>query len=126
MSVFTAPAATLLLVDSDAVMRAAVHDALTDGGYFVVTANGLAEAVDHLDEIRPDLLIIRPHINSMSGRTAASQLRRRRPGMPVLVIAGFLDDDRVHVEHTNDNLHMFPRPFSREELLAKVSEIVGA
>ena len=56
MTKFSPSDVTILLLDSDSVMRAALHDAFQSAGYLVVTARDLGEAVDRLDEVRPDLL----------------------------------------------------------------------
>jgi DNA-binding response OmpR family regulator len=124
MNEFSAPEATILLLDSDSVMRAALHDALQSAGYLVESAGDLGDAVDRLDELRPDLLIIRPYINSMPGRIAANYLRSRHPGLPVLIVGGFMDDDRTNVQNTVEKFDTFPKPFSRKELLAKVKDAV--
>jgi len=75
MKDFSAPDATILLLDSESVMRAGLRDALESAGYLVEMAGDLGEAVDRLAEVRPDLLITRPYINSMPGRMAADYLR---------------------------------------------------
>jgi DNA-binding NtrC family response regulator len=118
--------ATILLLDSDPVMRGALSDTFERAGYLVVSASDLGEAVDRLDEVRADLLITRPYINSMTGRTAADYLRSKRPGLPVLLVAGFLDDQRVNDQIAVERFHTFPPPFSREDLLAKVSHLLNA
>lgn len=105
-------------------MRAVLRDTLTDGGYLVVTASDLGEAVSRAKESPPDLLITRPYINSMSGKTAAEYLRGRHHGLPVLIIAGCMDDDRVCDEHAIDEFHTFPKPFTREELLDGVRHVM--
>lgn len=116
--------ATILLLDSDSVMRAAFRDALQSAGYLVITAGDLGEAVDRLDELRPDLLITRPYINSMPGRVAANYLRSRCHGLPVLIVAGFLDDDRVRVKNAIEDFHTFPEPLRRDELLTEIRAVL--
>jgi len=118
------PDATILLLDSAPTMRATLRDALTDAGYLVVTAGDLGEALDRLSETPPDLLITRPYINSMPGRTAAEYLRTKQNGLPVLVVAGFLEDDRVEVQNTIKEFHIFPKPFRRDELAARVKDVL--
>src|SRR5438874_13547507 len=86
---------TILILVSDPLMRVVIRDALADGGYHVVTSSELGEAVDRVRELRPDLLITRPYISTMPGQTAAGYLRSRRPGLPVLIVSGFMEDDRV-------------------------------
>ena len=72
----------------------------------------------------PDLLITRPYINNMPGRIAADYLRTKQNGLPVLLVAGFIDDDRVDVQKAVEEFHTFPKPFRREELVAKVKDVL--
>ena len=95
-------------------------------GYLVVTASDLGEAVDRLTEMPPDLLITRPFVNSMPGRTAADYLRSKQPGLPILIVAGFMDDDRIRVQNAVEEFYTFPNPFSRGELVAKVRDVLDA
>ena len=118
--------ATILLLDSESVMRAALRDALESAGYLVVTASDLGDAVDRLNEIDPDFLLVRSYINSMPGQMAAEYLRSKHPGLRVLMIGAFLDDQRVTDQNTIENFHTFPKPFSRGELLEKVSEVLNS
>lgn len=117
--------AIILLVDSDSVMQVALRDALQDAGYLVVAAGDLGAAIDRLEEAQPDLLITRPYINSMPGRIAADYLRSKRPGLPVLIVGGFMDDDRANVQNALEEFEVFPQPFSRNELLAKVRDVLN-
>jgi DNA-binding NtrC family response regulator len=125
MKAFTASHATILLLDSDPVMRTVLHDVLQNAGYLVMKAGDLGSAVDRLSEARPDLLITRPYINSMPGKIAADYLRSRRPGLPVLIVAGYMDEDRLNVQNTIDQFYTFPKPFGREDLLAKIGDVLS-
>jgi DNA-binding NtrC family response regulator len=125
MKAFAPSNATILLLDSDSVMRTVLHDVLQNAGYLVMKAGDLGAAVDRLSEARPDLLITRPYINSMPGRIAADYLRSRRPGLPVLIVAGYIDEDRLNVQNTIEQFYTFPKPFGRDDLLAKVREVLS-
>lgn len=116
--------ATILLVDSESDMRAELRDTLESAGYLVISARDLGEAVDRLAELPPDLLIIRPYINSMPGSMAADYLRTKQHGLPVLIVAGFLENDRTKVHNEISDFHTFPGSFTRREFLAKVDEVV--
>ncbi len=106
-------------------MRDALEDALESGGFLVITARDLGEAVDRLKETRPDLLIIRPFIDSMPAPVAVTNLRNRQHGLPVLLVSGLLDDDRVNDLIEIEEVHVFPKLFTRQELLAKVREVLN-
>jgi DNA-binding response OmpR family regulator len=115
---------SILLLDSDPLMRTILHETLERAGYLVVNAGDLGAAVDRLKEMRPDLLIVRPQISSMPGRMAAHYLRTKCPGLPVLMVGGYMDDERVHVQDSIQDLHLFPKPFAASELLAKVKDVL--
>jgi DNA-binding response OmpR family regulator len=117
--------AIILLLDSDPVMRSVLRDALESAGYLVVAAADLGAAVDRLHEMRPDLLITRPYINSMPGHMAADYLRSKRHGLSVMIVGGFMDDDRVRDQDAIGLFHIFPKPFSRGEFLANVKQVLG-
>ena len=78
MTNFSPSDVTILLLDSDSVMRAALSDAFQSAGYLVVTAGDLGEAVDRVEEMRPDLLVTRPYINSMPAHQAVKVSLRTR------------------------------------------------
>jgi DNA-binding response OmpR family regulator len=116
--------ATILVLVSDPLMRTLLHETLERAGYLIVEAGDVGAAVDRLKEMRPDLLIVRPHINSMPGHMAAHYLRTRCPGLPVLIVGGFLDDERVRVQTAVQDYHVFPKPFAAEELLGTVRDVL--
>jgi DNA-binding NtrC family response regulator len=115
---------TILLLVSDPLMRDVLKDALDEAGYLVVTTSELGAAVDRLKDMRPDLLITRPYINSMPGQTAADYLRTKCPGLHVLVVSGYMEDDRVRDRNAIEDYDVFPAPFPRQELLRKISEVL--
>ncbi len=106
--------------------RTVLCESLDSAGYLAVAAADLGAAVDRLSEIEPDLLIIRPYINSMPGHIAADYLRTKSPGLPVLVIAGLLDDDRVRVQNEIRNFHTFPAAVCCDAIVEEVGRVLGA
>jgi DNA-binding response OmpR family regulator len=116
--------ASILLVDSDPLTRTILCETLERAGHVVLTTSDLGAAVDRLKRLRPDLLIVRPYINSMPGPMAAQYLRSMCPGLPVLIVDGFMDDDRIHAQNAAHNFHIFPKLFGADELLDKVREIL--
>jgi len=105
-------------------MLSVVREKLEDAGYLVLPASDLGQAVDRINEMRPDLLITRPYINSMPGRMAADYLRSKRPGLPVLIVAGNIDDERLLNTNAVAQFHTFPKPFGAHELLEKISGVL--
>jgi DNA-binding response OmpR family regulator len=117
---------TILLLDSDPLTRAILHDVLQRAGYLVMEAGDLGVAVDRLNMSRPNLLVVRPYISSMSGAKAAKYLRTKCPGLPVLMVDGFMADDRLRVQSEVHDMHLFPKPFAPRDLVDKVGELFRA
>lgn len=116
--------ASILLLDSDPLTRTILQETLESAGHVVMATNDLGAAVDRLKRMRPDLLIVRPYINGMPGQMAAQYLRARSPGLPVLIVDGFPDDDRVYVQNAAHLFHIFPKPFAPDQLLGEVREVL--
>ena len=116
--------ASILLLASDPMMGPVLQEALEHAGCLVISVDGLGPAVERIRLMRPDLLIVRPYINSMPGRMAAQHLRTWCPGLPVLIVGGFIDDERINVPSELEEFHLFPKPWSREEFLNKVRDVL--
>jgi DNA-binding NtrC family response regulator len=116
--------ANILLLISDPLMRTILQETLERAGYVVRSVADVGAAVDRVKELRPDLLIIRPYVASMPGHMAAHYLRERCPGLPVLIVTGYMDDERVRDQHELKEFHMFPKPFARNDLLASVKDVL--
>ena len=81
-------------------------------------------AEDLLQQYQFDLLIVRPYTESVSGHDAAMYLRLKSPGIPVLIVAGMLDDVDLETREAVQNFYIFPKPFSSVELVSRVKEVL--
>ena len=118
------PHAVILLLAADPVMRSAIDKVLLEAGYLVSAAADLGTAVDRMKEMHYDLLITRPYVHSMPGHMAADYLRTKSPGLPVMIVGGFMDDDEVNAINSVERFHIFPKPFDPKDLLAAVREVL--
>ncbi len=117
--------ATILLFCSDPVIRSVLNETLTTHGYVVLPVGDVGAAVDRLCEYKPDLLIIRTYVDNMAGHDAAKYLRTKRPGMRILMVSGLIDDERLSYRESVHGIEVFPKPFTAEELLEKVHEVLA-
>lgn len=111
---------TILLVEDEAAIRQLFTLALTKAGYRVHEARDGQEAMtlfdQHGDSI--DLLLTDVRMPYMTGAELARRLRSRRRTLKLLCISGYAGGD---AEFADDFL---AKPFSRDELLEKVREIL--
>jgi PAS domain S-box-containing protein len=115
----------IVLVEDQRSVRAFVRDLLEGLGYEVAThadgesALGAAESAP----APPDLLIADIVLPGASGLEVADRLRRRWPGLPVLLVSGFADD-ALPRGAVAEGVHFLPKPFRAEALAARVRAIL--
>jgi len=116
---------TILLLTSEPLVRLVIQEELERDGYLVMATGDLGTAVDRMNEATPDLLMISPYVETISGHQAAKYLQSRCPTMRILMVAGLLADDRLQYRAELEKVEIFPQPFTGQQLLAKVREILS-
>jgi len=115
---------TILLLISEPLVRQVTREVLERAGYAVISTGDLGTAVDRMDESKPDLLMIAPYVETITGHDAAKYLQGRCPGLRILMMAGLLADDRLLNRAELEQVEIFPEPFTGRELVAKVKQVV--
>jgi DNA-binding response OmpR family regulator len=112
---------TILLVEDEPAVRQLFALALTRAGYRVYEARNGQEALKMFDEYGDgiDLLLTDIRMPYMGGTELAQHLRARRKTLKLICISGY--PGTAEAELTGDFL---AKPFSREDLLAKVREVL--
>ncbi len=118
---------TVLLVEDEAEVRRYVVTVLRSQGFRVVEVENPAEALslcepggEHIDLLLTD--VIMPKV---SGRELADQVKRLRPGIKVLFMSGY-SGNRIEVDgFLEESTSFIQKPFSREQLITKVREVLG-
>jgi len=116
---------TILLLVSDQVVREVLTEILQHAGYVVLPVSDLGSAVERLKQYTPDLLMTRTYVSNINGHDAARYLRSKLPGIPVLIVGGLLDDDRLQHRESLEHFDVFPKAYSAAELLGKVNEVLA-
>ena len=115
------PHETILLVEDEPAVRQLFSQALMRAGYRVHEARNGNEAMrlfeQHGDSV--DLVLTDMRMPFMGGADLARQLRSRRQTLKLLCISGY--PGGTDLEFSDDFL---AKPFSRDELLAKVREVL--
>ena len=112
---------TILLVEDEPAVRQLFSVALSRAGYRVHEARNGQEALKVFDQHGEsiDLLLTDMRMPFMGGAELARQLRSRRRTLKLLCISGY--SGGTELEFSGDFL---AKPFSRDELLAKIREIL--
>jgi CheY-like chemotaxis protein len=116
---------TVLILISEPLVRLVIKEVLEGAGYLVLATGDLGDAVDRIKEATPDLLIIAPYVETISGNDAAKYLQARCLTMRILMVAGLLADDRLQYRAELEKVAVFPQPFTGAELLGKVQQVLS-
>jgi two-component system, cell cycle sensor histidine kinase and response regulator CckA len=112
---------TILLVEDEPAVRQLFATALIRAGYRVYEARNGQEALQvfdqHGDSI--DLLLTDMRMPYMGGAELAQHLRARRRTLKLLCVSGY-----PNVSDTALTADFLAKPFSRDDLLSKVREVL--
>jgi two-component system cell cycle sensor histidine kinase/response regulator CckA len=114
----------ILLVEDEDTVRAVAERALTRQGYTVTTAS---DGDEGLELVRAggefDLVVSDVVMPSMDGPAMAREIRLLIPGMPVLFMSGYAEE-QLRREIDIDGMHFIPTPFSVAQIAAKVGDVL--
>jgi CheY-like chemotaxis protein len=117
---------TVLLAEDDASVRKMIRHLLENCGYDVAEALNADEAL-HIGQHHEgpiDLLLTDVVMPAMSGPELAVQLTLLRPGMRVLYMSGYTDDEMVHHGAREEGVEFLQKPFSMETLARKARDVL--
>ncbi len=120
------PPATLLLVEDEDGVRELIHEWLDAHGYTVHTAVDGQHAMEVADAIEQiDLLIADVVMPTMGGPALAKRLLQARPDLKVIFVSGYADEAIGDRRMLEDGASFLQKPFTLEDLLLKVQEVLA-
>jgi signal transduction histidine kinase len=113
---------TVLVVEDDDRVRRFSVDALRDLGYATLEASNAAGALALIDA-HPEIAVLFTDVvmPQTHGRALAEAALRRRPDLKVLFTTGYARD----VLRDETGLALLPKPFTVEQLAAKMREVIS-
>ncbi len=117
---------TILAVDDDPFNLKLVSTIFTKEGYRVITANDGMEALQRVDEVQPDLIVLDVMMPKMDGYQLCQELRRRKSTLqtPILMLTAMdrLEEKIKAFDVGADDF--MTRPFAPAELQARVRALL--
>jgi PAS domain S-box-containing protein len=117
---------TILLVEDEPFLREVTRIQLEKLGYQVLEAADAEQALrlfdDHGGEV--SLLLTDVIMPGMDGHALGDHLRHRKPGLRILYMSGYTDDETLR-EHVSESIQaILIKPFPFETLATRVREIL--
>lgn len=119
----------VLLVEDEGEVRAFARIVLNDAGYDVVEASNGVEAVEVAGRLRrpPAILVTDVLMPGMGGPQLAATLSERHPGLPVLYISGYIEDQRRdELLRDTPGSRFLAKPFKPAALVTAVDDVLAA
>src|ERR1700691_408499 len=113
--------ATVLVVDDDHDMVAALCDILRQAGYHSLGAHSGNEALALVERGLPDVLISDLRMAGMTGHGLQAELKRIAPDLPVIIITAFGSIQTAVESMKLGAFDYVTKPFSNAELLLIVA-----
>jgi two-component system, cell cycle sensor histidine kinase and response regulator CckA len=112
----------ILLVDDEASVRTLTRRVLEKHGYKVIEAATGEQALRcfDVDGDAVDLLLTDIVMPGLRGPELVAELHRRRPGLPILLMSGYADDELFRRGALLERATLLKKPFTHDELLAQV------
>jgi len=120
-------AVKVLLVDDEDSLRKVMRDLLERDGYNVSEARDGVQALDQIDRVGPDIIVLDLNLPGLDGYGVLSHLRSRpaTASIPVIVLTAKGDEDnevRVFELGADDFL---TKPFRARALSARLEAVLG-
>jgi CheY-like chemotaxis protein len=121
------PPAKVLLVDDEDSLRKVMKELLERDGYVVSEARDGAQALNQIDRVGPDIIVLDLNLPGLDGYGVLSHLRSRpaTAAIPVIVLTAKGDEDnevRVFNLGADDFL---TKPFRARALSARLEAVLG-
>ncbi len=120
----------ILVVDDEADVLTYLTTFFQDSGFETVTAENGKQAFEKAKSEKPDIITLDISMPEESGVRTFRDLQEEdeTKGIPVIIITGVTSEFRKFIserKQVDPPIAYFEKPIDREELLAKVNEILG-
>ncbi|RLB28890.1 MAG: sigma-54-dependent Fis family transcriptional regulator, partial [Deltaproteobacteria bacterium] len=114
-------AKTILVVDDEASILRSVEGILSDEGFEVVCADSGSRALEMIEEVMPDLVLLDIWMPDMDGIQTLERIKSAHPGLQVIMMSGHGTIETA-VKATKVGAYDFiEKPLSLEKLLLSVN-----
>ena len=116
---------SILVVDDDQQMRAAMKEAVIRMGYNTVVAEDPVEALRKLDDLSVSMIITDMKMPKMDGLSFIKEAKKKIGSLPILVITGYGTIENAVDVMKEGVCDYLMKPFSFEDLTGRIESIMS-
>jgi PAS domain S-box-containing protein len=119
------PPRRILVVDDDASVRETLASLLRASGHRVIEADGGAAGLARLATAEVDMVLTDLGMPDVTGWDVAREAKRRRPGLPVVLVTGWGDQVEAEAPAGDPVDRVLAKPVQLKELLGLIAELTA-
>lgn len=116
----------VLLVDDDLSLLRLLSMRLVASGYAVTAVESAEAALEHLDVLKPHLIITDLRMGGMDGMALFEHVHRDHPALPVLVLTAHGSEQEASTALKRGVFSYMTKPFDSKKLLEQVARALKA
>jgi two-component system, NtrC family, response regulator AtoC len=116
----------VLIIEDDDAVRTALAKSLEQKGHQVQTAATGAEALQKLESLSPDLVLLDYRLPDADGLEVLETIRRQKPGLTVIMITGFANVEMAVKAMQLGAYDYVSKPFDLEQILFVINKALDA
>ena len=118
----------VMIVDDSVTVRKVTSRLLERQGYDIVTAKDGVDAIEQLENVRPDLMLLDIEMPRMDGFEVTNLVRHHdiHRNLPIIMITSRTGEKHRERAFSLGVTHYMGKPFQEAELLANVQELIAA
>ncbi|HKC14358.1 MAG TPA: response regulator transcription factor [Patescibacteria group bacterium] len=113
-------ASSVLIVEDDTGLQKYLKELLLDNAFSVQTVGDGVAALNSIEKLAPDLVVLDLGLPNMTGEAVCLEIRKKHPDIPVIILtAKDSISDIVHGLNLGADDYM-TKPFNADEFLARI------
>jgi len=113
----------VLMVDDEERFRETTNKILSRRGFETIMAESGKAALEQLDK-NPDVVILDIKMQGMDGHETLSEIRKRKPDLPVIMLTGYGDMDSAQLARDQGAFDYLAKPCDIDVLTGKIRDAV--
>lgn len=111
---------TILIVEDDEDIRKFLVETLRDLNYVTYQTDKGTHALEILEKIKPDLVILDLGLPDIDGESVCSKIKKMTPDLPVIILTASTDSSDLVNSFSKGADDYVKKPFNNEELIARI------
>jgi len=114
---------SILIVDDEEIMRRFLKEVLDMKFDICGEAENGEEAVEKIEELEPDLVLLDIQMPKMDGYETFSQIKDMKPEQKVIFCTSVDKDPSKKIESNHEPEDYIVKPFKRDKLMRKINSV---